>query len=118
MQRIKPKKLLGYAPLRSYIHVEDFASPQKLAEYLHILDRNDNLYNSYFKWKGTGEFIGKGPAWKQQSGPSLFCRLCAMLHDEYSTSTPHWYENLNEWQFSKDVCTNGFWRDIKTADKN
>lgn len=45
------------APLNSYIHVADFESPQKLAEYLKLLDKNDELYNSYFKWKGTGEFI-------------------------------------------------------------
>ncbi|XP_055297148.1 glycoprotein 3-alpha-L-fucosyltransferase A-like [Sitodiplosis mosellana] len=103
-----------YAPHRSYIHVEDFESPKQLAEYLHILDRNDNLYNSYFKWKGTGEFVGKGPAWRATSGPYFFCRLCAMLHDEYSTTTLRWYSNMNEWQHGKDVCIKGFWRDVKT----
>ncbi|XP_055309263.1 glycoprotein 3-alpha-L-fucosyltransferase A-like [Sitodiplosis mosellana] len=105
-----------FAPLRSYIHVEDFASPKQLADYLHILDQNDNLYNSYFKWRGTGEFVAKGTARRQLLGPSLFCRLCTMLHDEHSTSTPRWYRNLNEWQHGKGVCIRSFWRDIESTE--
>jgi len=37
------------APYRSYIHVDDFASPKALADYLHLLDQNPDLYNEYFK---------------------------------------------------------------------
>lgn len=39
------------APMNSYLHVENFTSPKELASYLHFLDNNDELYNSYFKWK-------------------------------------------------------------------
>lgn len=39
------------APHNSYVHVEEFASPEELAAYLRRLDEDDNLYNSYFKWK-------------------------------------------------------------------
>ena len=39
------------APKHSYIHVDDYESPQKLAEYLHELDKDDEKYNEYFKWK-------------------------------------------------------------------
>lgn len=45
------------SPKNSFIHVDDFESPKHLAEYLLKLDSNDDLYNEYFKWKGTGEFI-------------------------------------------------------------
>lgn len=100
-----------YAPHRSYIHVEDFKSPKELAEYLHVLDRNDDLYNSYFKWRGTGEFIGKGSAPLPLIGPSFWCRVCAMLHDE--PSTHHVYKDINKWQYAEGICTNGFWRDVK-----
>jgi hypothetical protein len=37
------------APYKSFIHVEDFESPAKLAEYLHKLDKDDALYNEYFQ---------------------------------------------------------------------
>lgn len=39
------------APHNSYVHVEEFATPEELASYLKRLDEDDNLYNSYFKWK-------------------------------------------------------------------
>lgn len=94
------------APLRSFIHVEDFRSPKDLADYLHTLDRNDVLYNSYFKWKGTGELVN---TWH-----NVWCQMCAMLHDDYSTSVHRWYQDINDWWRGPGVCTQGFWRDHKT----
>lgn len=92
-------------PKRSFIHVEDFRSPKELAAYLHILDKNDTLYNSYFKWQGTGEIIYN---WK-----SVLCRICAVLHDDYGNSIPTWYENINAWWRGPGVCTKNFWRGKK-----
>lgn len=107
-----------YAPHRSYIHVEDFKSPKELAEYLHILNQNDDLYNSYFEWKGTGELIGKGHTPLPQLGPMLWCRICAMLHDKHTVSAPRWYQNMEKWRNSPEICTNGFWRDGKMIKNN
>lgn len=90
------------APYHSYIHVDDFASPKELAEYLKILDENDDLYNSYFKWKGTGEFISPIA--------HFWCRVCAMLHDESSIEIPNWYDDINEWLQPPGICTKGSWR--------
>lgn len=39
------------APHNSYIHVEEFGGAEELAAYLRRLDKDDTLYNSYFKWK-------------------------------------------------------------------
>ncbi len=47
----RPEDYARSAPYKSYIHVDDFESPKELAEYLHKLDQDDNLYNEYFKWK-------------------------------------------------------------------
>ena len=52
-----PSDYEAVAPPKSYIHVDDFASPKALAQFLIKLDRDDDLYNSYFRWKGTGEFV-------------------------------------------------------------
>lgn len=93
-----------YAPYRSYIHVEDFETPKQLADYLHILDKNDNLYNSYFKWRGTGEFID---SWKY-----MWCRICAVLHDDYSISSRQWYPDVNTYWRGPGSCIKGFWRDF------
>lgn len=80
----RPEDYEMSSPQRSFIHIDEFDSPKELAEYLHILDRNDELYNSYFKWKGTGEFINT----------YFWCRVCSMLHDEEAISQ-------SEWKFNK-----------------
>ena len=47
----RPEDYADAAPYKSYIHVDDFDSPKELAEFLHKLDEDDQLYNEYFKWK-------------------------------------------------------------------
>ena len=43
-----PKKTYErVAPPHSFIHVDDFVSPQKLAEYLHVLGEHDTLMIKY-----------------------------------------------------------------------
>ena len=39
------------APPHSYINAEDFSSVEQLAEYLHLVARNDSLFASYFWWR-------------------------------------------------------------------
>ncbi|CAK8680310.1 unnamed protein product [Clavelina lepadiformis] len=48
-----PKKedLLEVAPLDSFIFAEDFETPEKLAEYLLFVDKNDEEYRKYFRWR-------------------------------------------------------------------
>jgi hypothetical protein len=53
----RPEEYALVAPYHSYIHVEEFESPKEIAAYLNRLDMDDDLYNSYFQWKGTGEII-------------------------------------------------------------
>ncbi|KAH8242317.1 hypothetical protein KR032_000342 [Drosophila birchii] len=99
----RPEDYEVSAPRRSYIHVDEFASPKELAEYLRILDQDDELYNSYFKWKGTGEFINT----------YYWCRVCATLHNEEQLRKPRWYSDLNDWWRGAGVCTTGSWRNFK-----
>ncbi|XP_055905668.1 glycoprotein 3-alpha-L-fucosyltransferase A [Eupeodes corollae] len=99
----RPEDYEVSSPHRSYIHVDEFASPKELAEYLNILDKDDELYNSYFKWKGTGEFINT----------YFWCRVCATLHDEEGLKKPRWYPDINDWWRGAGVCTNGSWRNFK-----
>ena len=63
-------------PPRSYIDVKDFDSPKSLAKYLRKLDKDDALYNEYFRWKSkyTARFL------KQMSGP-VSCRICQHVYD-------------------------------------
>jgi len=94
------------SPHKSFIHVDDFAGPAELAEYLKKVDSDDELYNSYFKWKGTGEMINT----------KFFCRMCAMLHDpKERTEDNKFYKNINEWWRGKGTCINGSWKKYHEA---
>uniref|UniRef100_A0A131Z001 Fucosyltransferase n=1 Tax=Rhipicephalus appendiculatus TaxID=34631 RepID=A0A131Z001_RHIAP len=75
------------APYNSYIHVDDFASPKELAEYLRLLSSNRSLYNEYFEWKGTGEFVNT----------YFWCRLCAMLHAPPRPADKQRRTSIREW---------------------
>ncbi len=79
------------APLNSYIHVDDFESPKELAAFLHKLNNDDHLYNNYFRWKGSGEFIDT----------KFWCRLCALVNDDSITT---WYEDVNYWWRGPGIC--------------
>lgn len=83
------------APPNSFIHVEDFESPQHLARYLKVLDKNDELYNDYFKWKGTGDFIDT----------KFWCRLCAMLNDLNKPKLL--IRDIAAWWRQPEVCIRG-----------
>lgn len=79
------------SPHHSYIHVDNFKSAKELADYLHILDSNNTLYNQYFQWKNTGQLINT----------RFWCRLCALLHAPKKTRH---YSNLNNWWHSTTMC--------------
>ena len=94
-----PEDYKRAAPPHSYIHVEDFESPKELAEYLIKLDQNDDLYNEYFRWKGTGTNINT----------FFWCRICAMLHKSRES---HSYRDLERWWRGPEVCIGmDKWRD-------
>ena len=94
-----PDDYTKVAPPNSFIHVEEFNSPRQLAEYIHILDNNDKLYNEYFRWKGTGEFVDT----------KFVCRLCAMLH--VSTELPSLTNDFNEFISPHKQCIeSGKWK--------
>lgn len=79
-------------PKHSFIHVDDFESPKHLAEYLNILDKNDTLYNEYFKWKSVVEKTSNGNTW---------CRMCSLLNHE---NVPRmWYTNIDDY-WRKNKC--------------
>lgn len=48
-----PKKedYIAALPLNSFIHVEDFESPDHLVGYINYLDRNPDVYRKYFRWR-------------------------------------------------------------------
>ena len=95
----RPQDYKRAAPVHSYIHVDDFDGPEDLARYLKTLEKNDALYNEYFRWKGTGEMINT----------KFFCRVCALLHDPRSYSKTRQVYDFNEWWNGEGICIRGEW---------
>ena len=76
------------APPYSFVHVDDFAGPRQLADYLHLLAGNATLYNEYFRWRET--------TWSPVD-PKYWCRLCALLHWRDEVDYVNWYDDFATW---------------------
>ncbi|XP_058030910.1 4-galactosyl-N-acetylglucosaminide 3-alpha-L-fucosyltransferase 9-like, partial [Ahaetulla prasina] len=87
-----------YVLPESFIHVDDFESPRHLSEYLLMLDQNDTLYLSYFKWKKDYS-VYCPKFWK-----SHLCLACDYIkkHPEYKS-----VGNLQKW-FWDNSCDDFF----------
>ncbi|CAH8625295.1 unnamed protein product [Schistosoma guineensis] len=76
------------APPYSFIHVDQFESPAKLADYLKYLDKNDTAYNEYFAWHGHGIIHD----WDSQPQ----CAMCLLAHTCHSFG-PYWVPRVARW---------------------
>lgn len=87
---------LKTAPPHSYIHTADFAGARALADHLLRLNASDRLYNEYFRWKGSGEFINT----------KFWCRICALLHDDAGDEArpDMWYTDFYKWWAHDGAC--------------
>ncbi|NXD24348.1 FUT4 fucosyltransferase, partial [Spelaeornis formosus] len=59
-----------FIPSDSFIHVDDFASPQLLATYLKFLDKNKTNYRRYFAWRNKYE-VHVASFWDEH-----LCKVC------------------------------------------
>ncbi|XP_069746908.1 4-galactosyl-N-acetylglucosaminide 3-alpha-L-fucosyltransferase 9-like [Narcine bancroftii] len=59
-----------FIPADSFIHVEDFSTPRKLAKYLMYLDENRARYEQYFQWKRHYN-VHLTKFWGEQ-----YCKVC------------------------------------------
>jgi len=68
-----------YVPNHSVINVRDFKSPKALAEYLHRVHNDPELYQSYFAW--VGKPLPEGWTWaiQHKMGQDVFCRICELV---------------------------------------
>ena len=83
-----------FAPPHSYINAFDFPSAKELAEYLHLLDRNEDLYARYFDWKRNYEVIA--------SPKNAWCELCQMANDPKQPVKV--YPDVKRWWDEGDQC--------------
>ena len=85
------EEYIRVAPPNSFIHVDNFTSPEQLATFMTYLDKNNDAYNKYFEWKDMGGFVDS----------KFWCRMCSMLHADLPDL---WYEDIEYWYKGKHLC--------------
>jgi len=68
-----PDDVKAQAPPNSYIHVEDFETPQALTAYLDYLDTNTTAYAEYHDWRKM-DLLPEEPVWS--AAESMKCGVC------------------------------------------
>lgn len=84
------------SPPFSFIDATQFKTAKHLAEYLKVLDANDEFYNQYFWWKPY--FRVRNRAEDLQLS---MCGLCSRLHLDESTKV---YEDMEKWWTQESHC--------------
>ncbi|KFD63550.1 hypothetical protein M514_01618, partial [Trichuris suis] len=69
-------------PNNSFIAVDDFDNPEKLADYLKRLHQDDDEYLKYFEWRNHVDSFGV-----EHCLANGFCNLCRKLQDQKEAST-------------------------------
>ncbi|XP_058264327.1 4-galactosyl-N-acetylglucosaminide 3-alpha-L-fucosyltransferase 9-like [Hemibagrus wyckioides] len=77
-----------FIPGDAFIHVDDFKSPQELAERLKFLDQNQEVYERYFTWRQHFTAI------RAHFGLEHACRSCHFIKRNKSYRV---FKNLNKW---------------------
>lgn len=84
-----------FAPPKSYIDANSFATVEELANYLTHLSANPAEYIKYFWWRKYYRVVPETPITK-------FCDLCTKLHEtNVSGMTAKWYDDIHGWWFKK-----------------
>ncbi|XP_019626999.1 PREDICTED: alpha-(1,3)-fucosyltransferase 7-like [Branchiostoma belcheri] len=101
------------APPNSFVHVDDFESPEAMANYLTYLDHNDEEYNRYFAWKTN-------PPKNLPDFESRFCEVCKKLlqasptERKVYTDVERWWKGGN-YEFCEPIVWDGPLRGKKNA---
>ncbi|XP_077974872.1 3-galactosyl-N-acetylglucosaminide 4-alpha-L-fucosyltransferase FUT3-like [Styela clava] len=90
------------APVHSFIHVDDFPSIPKLAEYLQQLDKDDIRYGEYLKWKSVPDSPNIKTDESLFNRPSQFKALCEKIKQDPNGNNKEIVSDLSTWWFGDD----------------
>ena len=84
------KDVAKIAPPHSYLHINDFNSPEDLMKCLQNLSQNEELYNSYFWWN---EFYTV----KIDNEIKPQCKFCDILNNDNFKSVNDYSQLITYW---------------------
>lgn len=96
------KKIL---PPDSFIHIDDFPTPQHLAKYLMYLAFNSVAYNRYHAWRLKYRILNEHGYFASEV--FHYCRICEALN--YNDPTPKVYKNLEVYWNKTALCYPPTW---------
>ena len=77
--------ILKVAPTKSFIHADDFSSPNELVKYLNYLISNETAYAEYLQWRtwvNHPERIEERLQMKNRDNDlRSFCKLCSIIQE-------------------------------------
>ncbi|XP_044125660.1 4-galactosyl-N-acetylglucosaminide 3-alpha-L-fucosyltransferase FUT6-like [Bufo gargarizans] len=77
-----------FIPKDSFLHVDDFSTPEELAKYILKLDSDDKAYQQYFTWRSRLH-----PA-ADTNWQTHYCRVCKAIKEAPAYKT---ISKLGEW---------------------
>ncbi|KAL6473359.1 hypothetical protein MHYP_G00169200 [Metynnis hypsauchen] len=77
-----------FVPRDSFIHVDDFQTPQELAEHLKLLDQNQEMYEKYFAWRK--DYVPRTSDFGQEHA----CHICDHVKKNKNYRV---FKNVNKW---------------------
>ena len=92
-------------PYNSFIHVDDYKSPEELAKYLLHQDTNNEEYLTYLNWRRN---------YQQVCEPRVRCRLCEFLLKRKSEITNDLHKEEDTYPAIADFKS--FWQKAKCYD--
>ncbi|KAL6435225.1 hypothetical protein ACFW04_005357 [Cataglyphis niger] len=87
-------------PPHSFLHTDEFASADALADYLKYLDRDHKRYIKYHEWRDHYRVFNEHGYFGSIS--RHYCRVCEALH--YNSIAPKVYTRLEDFWNKRD-CT-------------
>ncbi|XP_063599453.1 4-galactosyl-N-acetylglucosaminide 3-alpha-L-fucosyltransferase FUT6-like isoform X1 [Penaeus indicus] len=92
-------------PPNSFVHVDDYETPEDLAKYLKFLDSNREAYMKYHQWRHQYKIVQEHGYF----GAPIYhyCRMCEALN--YNARTPTTYNDLEAFWGKKQQCQPPTW---------
>ncbi|OAD61948.1 Alpha-(1,3)-fucosyltransferase [Eufriesea mexicana] len=87
-------------PPHSFLHVDDFANPTALANYIRYLNQHDDKYFEFHEWRKYYKVINEHGYFGSIS--RHYCRICEALH--YNFPVVKVYEDIESFWNKKQDC--------------